>query len=139
MKIVNKYPPNYDEIIQHFPVKNKRGIIFTYGDKLYVPAMGTIPHIPDHLMAHEKTHSKQQKNHKGGVKGWWKQYFEDKQFRLDQESEAYRNQYNHAKETLNRKECRLILKKIAKDLSSKIYGNLVSKLTARVLITGKKI
>ena len=59
MKIKHKYPPNYKEIIEHFPaVKNKLGIIFTYGDILYVPSGLS---IPADLMAHEETHKQQQK------------------------------------------------------------------------------
>jgi len=48
-------------------------------------------------------------------------------------------QYQEVKRTHNRKDARLILKQIVKDLSSEVYGSIISKATARKLITGKMI
>lgn len=128
MIIISKYPPNYEKICKRFPIRNRTGIIFTYGNKLYNPGNGI---IPDHLKIHEETHARQQQEHKNGIDGWWEQYFNSSKFRLSQELEAYRNQY---KSIRSRKERRLVLKNIAKDLSSDLYGNLVTYKKAKKLI-----
>jgi len=133
-KVVKEFPPNYERIIQYFPVKNKKNIIFTYGNKIYNPSNG---YIPEHLMRHEETHTKQQKEHPGGVNGWWEQYYRDAKFRFAQELEAYRNQYQYVKETESREFRRMILNNISKDLSSEIYGRLTTKKIARKLIKGE--
>lgn len=130
MKIKHKYPPNYQEIIEHFPtVENMTGVIFTYGNKLYVPGG---ENIPDDLMKHEETHQRQQMEM--GIDEWWNRYFEDAEFRLDQEVEAYRNQYKYARENYDRADYRQLLKKIAKDLSRPMYGSIINKKEAVKLI-----
>lgn len=128
MEITTSYPPNYDDICKVFPVRDKPGIIFTYGSTLHCP---NGMNIPGHLMAHEQTHMKQQGN---DPKAWWDKYLIDTQFRLSQELEAYRNQYKVLLEQHNREERRTILNSLAKDLSSSIYGNLVDKKQAKLLI-----
>jgi len=131
MRIKHKRPPNYDEIIKHFPVVARMsGVVFTYGDTLFVPNGND---IPDHLMKHEETHQVQQAQL--GVETWWKMYFESSHFRLKQEVEAYRAQYAYIKEYSNRQSRRQLLQKLAKDLSKAMYGNLVSKEEAKRLIT----
>jgi len=131
MKIKHKRPPNYDEIIKHFPaVADMSGVIFTYGDTLYVPSGND---IPDHLMKHEETHQRQQEEL--GKDVWWEYYFDNPNFRLMQEVEAYRNQYAHIKEHSNRQSRRQLLQQLAKDLSRPMYGNLVSREKAKKLIT----
>lgn len=130
MKIKHKQPPNYDEIVKHFPVvANMSGVIFTYGDILYVPSGND---IPDHLMIHEETHQRQQADI--GVKTWWSYYFKNPSFRLTHEVEAYRNQYEYIKEHSNRQQRRQLLQQLAKDLSRPMYGNLISKKDALELI-----
>lgn len=130
MKIKHEFPPNYQEIVKHFPsVKNNIQVVFSYGDDLYVPSGNE---IIEHLMVHEQTHQKQQ--NAIGVDVWWSRYFDDKEFRLSQEIEAYRNQYLYIKETANRKDRKILLHKLSEDLSSSIYGNLVSKSEAMTLI-----
>ena len=130
MRIKHKYPPNYSKIIENFPAVAKRqNIVFTYGDILYVPNGGS---ISDDLMIHEETHKRQQKEI--GKKLWWNIYFNDISFRLSQELEAYRNQYGYIKTHYGRQLRRKMLRKIAKDLSSPIYGNLINREKASILI-----
>lgn len=124
MKIkYNEYPPNYDEILTHFPNAKNNNVVFTYGNILFSP---TSTNIPKDLLVHEETHSKQQKNHKGGIVGWWKQYINNKEFRVKQEVEAYQNQYNYIKNHYGRSIRRRLLRKISKDLSGKLYNNCMS-------------
>ena len=126
MKIIYEYPPNIEKIREHFPIKS--GIIFTYGGELYNPDKGN---ISADLMAHEETHVAQQGN---DPDKWWDRYFIDDAFRLEQETEAYRNQYKYSLENYNRAGRKRLLKKISKDLSSPLYGNLITENEAKEAI-----
>lgn len=130
MVIVQALPPNYDLIARKFYIANNPRIVFTYGDRLYNPGGGP---IDDHLLVHEKIHEQQQLTM--GVDEWWKIYIEDPEFRLTQEVEAYRAQYSFLKEHYSRAYRRKVLDHICSDLSSPIYGNIVSKKQAKDLIT----
>lgn len=126
MKIKHKYPPNIEKIRAVFPLH--RGIIFTYGDTLYNPDRGT---IDEALIKHEETHTRQQGD---DPDKWWERYFVDVEFRAEQELEAYQNQYKYAVDNYSRPQRRLLLKQISKDLSSAMYGNIMTKEKARDLI-----
>lgn len=123
-------PPNIDEIRKH--LQPGRGTVYTYGDTIYFPRPQSI--TPD-LMVHEEVHIRQQE--KGGPEKWWSRYFVDQQFRLDQELEAYRAQYQYMLANMNRAVRRKRLKDIASDLSGPMYGKLISKATAIELIQGQ--
>lgn len=132
MKIVKAHPPNYEQIIAAIPaVKSNSGIIFTYGDTLYVPSGVD---IPDHLMAHEETHTVQQEAI--GINEWWEQYLADPAFRLKQEVEAYRKQYRVLCQNYPRHARRFVLLHITADLAGSMYGGIVNKDEAKKLITG---
>ncbi len=118
MKIVHAYPPNIDAIKEKLnPSPNT---VFTYGDTIYVPSGG---HVYKDLMAHEETHMRQQGD---DPKGWWDTYIASPDFRLSQEVEAYRNQYKEFSKAKNRNRLYIFLARIARDLSSSIYGGIVS-------------
>ena len=86
-------------------------------------------------MIHEQTHAFQQKSSRFfGPEDWWSMYLTDVKFRLAQELEAYRTQYKFIKDTYNRQNRKGLLKKISKDLSSELYGKIVSKEEATDLI-----
>ena len=126
MKILYEYPPNIDKIREVFPLH--KGVIFTYGDTIYNPDKGK---ITSELIKHEETHEKQQGNN---IDEWWNKYLNDKKFRLEQEIEAYRNQYKYILENYNRQMRKLLLKDIAKHLSSAMYGYLISEEDATEII-----
>lgn len=132
MKIRNTYPPNYEELIQHFDIANNPNVIFTYGDTLFVP---NGQNVPDNLIVHESIHVEQQK--KTGAKEWWKRYIDDIDFRIDQEAEAYNAQYKYMQENMNRHDRRVILKQMIHDFSGPVYGNIISPELAKELITKK--
>lgn len=123
------YPPNYQDIKKAFKIANKPEVVFTYGDTIYVPSGQK---MSKDLEVHETTHTQQQTN-MTPVK-WWNSYIEDKDFRLEQELEAYRNQYKFAKENYPRLRRRKLLRQISQDLSSEIYGSIVTKDEAKTLI-----
>lgn len=116
MKIEKAYPPNYKDIIATFPfVKEHKGVIFTYGDTCYVPSGAE---LPDHLIVHEETHTKQQGDNPAE---WWKRYLADKDFRFEQEVEAYGNQYRFFSQKNGNSQKKKFLFNIASDLASPIY------------------
>lgn len=128
LKIIKDFPPNIEEIRKRF--KLHPGIIFTYAPNIYNPDNGTLD-VP--LIVHEETHIKQQKN---SPKEWWSQYLSDDSFRLQQEVEAYQSQYQSMLEVY--KDKNYLAKRvhqIAIDLSSSIYGNILSYREAKNLIT----
>ncbi len=130
MIIIREYPPNYKEICKVFDIKDRGTIVFTWGDKIY--CQDKVGKLPEDIKVHEATHQIQQA---GDPKKWWDRYLIDISFRLDQEVEAYRNQYNFfLKFNHNIKDQEKLLDKISGDLSSKTYGNIVTKLEARNLI-----
>lgn len=127
MKIVKDFPPNIEKIRATF--KLHQGIVFTYGDTLYNPDGGFIDRA---LEIHEETHTKQQGDN---PEAWWDRYFIDKDFRLSQEIEAYKNQYKKMKSNIkdpNKLAYRLNI--IAKDLSSEMYGNIITYEEAKSLL-----
>lgn len=128
LKIVQAYPPNYEEICAAFPiVRDRSSVVFTYGETLYAPGnkTGSIPHD---LRVHEETHVRQQAEI--GVEEWWKRYMADPQFRLDQEVDAYHNQYM----AMSKPDRDKHIRRIAGDLCGPMYGNLVSLEEAKRLI-----
>lgn len=119
MKIVQGFPPNIQRIWKTF--KTPPNAVFTYGDTIYNPSGGD---IDTYLETHEATHMRQQGDNPFI---WWKTYLINKKFRLDQEVEAYQNQYLHFcsnKKDYGRQQ--EFLDRLAKDLSSSMYGNITT-------------
>ena len=134
MKIVKAYPPNYEEICNAIPgVRGNEGIVFTYGDTVYSPSTTD---LVDHLHQHESVHVNQQKQM--GRDEWWSKYLADPAFRLQQELQAYRVQYKVVFKKQNWRNTEELLTSISKDLSSAMYGNILTYQEARTLITGAK-
>ncbi|HEB41825.1 MAG TPA: hypothetical protein ENI08_02275 [Candidatus Dependentiae bacterium] len=76
-------------------------------------------------MAHERTHVRQQTAY--GVEAWWNKYFESAEFRRSQELEAYRNEARWIRENTSCRNKRFkLIQQVARDLSSAIYGNVIT-------------
>lgn len=131
--VVYEKPPAhiYDRAVEQFGVDWEDGVIFTYGDKIY-----TKNELPDHLFQHEMTHVRQQE--KMGKDEWWSRYFADEQFRLEQEVEAYHNQFAfYQSKTGDRNQVFRFLNELASTLV-RIYGLNLGVQTAMTMIkTGK--
>jgi hypothetical protein len=128
MKILIKNPPNI-EYIRKFLTPPK-GVIFTYGDTIYNPDNGE---VTGDIMDHEAVHSLQQV--KLGPEKWWDKYLNDKEFRFEQELQAYQVQYRHATQIIkDPNQQNRFLMKLASHLSSAAYGNLVGFDEARRMI-----
>jgi hypothetical protein len=130
MEIVYGLPPNYEEVAKTFNIRSNQGVIFTYGNKIYVPGGERIS-IDKPLMKHEETHARQQKVM--GVEEWWDAFLADPAFRLSQELEAYRNQYR-AMAGLPLEDKINYLDHISADLAGEIYGNMLTKEEAKAVI-----
>jgi hypothetical protein len=130
-EIVHARPPIYDRIVAVFPAARQNHVVFTYGDKIYNPSGGE---IHETLMAHEETHVTQQTDM--GKDIWWDRYLEDPTFRIVQELAAYQKQFQLVRELYQRPVWRKELNRLAKDLSSPIYGDLMSFEYAKQLIKG---
>jgi len=130
LKVKTKYPPNFDRIKERFgPLPHS--VVFTYGDILYVPSGNR---IPKDLKVHEKVHTEQQGD---DPEAWWERYLEDDAFRLEQELEAYKKQFNFYKNNCKiKKQIPLFLDEITRVLSGPVYGNIISFDKAKKLIGG---
>jgi len=139
MMIIYDYPPNFDKIDKVFNVRGKP-IFYAYGDKIFNPMR---QHIPDAIIKHEGIHHKQQKEF-GDIDGWWDEYIDNPEFRLVQEIEAHRAEFqywigasaNAPKGFRSMKDFQLI--HIAQRLASPLYGQLITAAEARKLILGQK-
>lgn len=129
MKYSTEPPPIYARAQEMWGVRMEQGVVFTYGDTCHC-LKGW---IPDWLVPHEEVHVKQQSLISPAK--WWEQYFTDPAFRLEQELEAYRVQYQWiCKKHKDRATRFNWLQKMAKDLSGPMYGECVSFYQAVKLI-----
>jgi len=128
MKIVHEQPPILQAIIDH-GLHPHSGTIYTYGDTIYNP---NEIELPEHLIIHEETHMKQQGD---DPDGWWGRYLIDFAFRMEQEAEAYANQYDFiCKSVKDRNRRNLILLDLSNILSSPMYGSVLNLMDAYNLI-----
>lgn len=120
MKIIKDYPPNIKRIKEVFNLDGYSPI-FAYGDVIYSPKS---TQLREDLIVHESVHQRQQGN---DVEGWWNKYLIDASFRLSQEIEAYSTQYKfYCKLHKDRNTQNRFLVQIAMDLSSAMYGNIIT-------------
>lgn len=133
MKISEKYPPNYDEIVQ--ALGKVDGAVFCYGDTIYNPFKRNI--TPD-IEVHEAVHMKQQGNM---PEVWYMKYLYDPKFRLEQEIQAYGEQYAFIKKYMKGDLLAWGLEKMAQALSGKEYGNLLSynEAEAKIRLASKNV
>ncbi|MBX4216221.1 hypothetical protein KW797_04730 [Candidatus Parcubacteria bacterium] len=123
MKIVYEKPPIFERVAKQFDIRGLP-VVFAWGDILYNPFRAG---IPDDLIAHEETHSRQQ-SLVGGPEIWWERYLADAKFRLEQEIEAYREQYRfYCGGEKDRNKRFNFLNKKAGELASPIYQVKISR------------
>ena len=131
MKIKTEYPPIYEKILEAGMKPNKT-VLITYGDTIYNPSG---EHISDDLMVHEETHGDQQGS---SPEVWWNEYFKTPKFRIDQEAEAYANQFLYFRYTTHDRNVRArFLVLLASFLSSAMYGSVITIPEATTLIKQK--
>lgn len=121
MESSNEYPPNYSEILVAFSDIEKFKPIFAYGDTIYNPFKRA---IPADIVFHESIHMRQQGNYPDI---WWNQYLNNEEFRLNQELEAYGEQYAFVVRNIpSNKMNKAALFSMAQALSGESYGSLLS-------------
>ncbi len=115
--IYGAYPPNIDMIAEAFPMALKPGVVFAYGDEIYVPSGKELTH---HLKVHEAVHGLRQKEI--GLDFWWQRYIEDEVFRYNEELIAHFGEYRSMiVENQTRPFRRKVIKFIAKKLAHPLY------------------
>lgn len=130
MNILAEKPPNYEDIKKKFPAVNWNTIIVTYYPNIYC-----MNYVDKFKRVHEAVHLVQQEKY--GVEKWWKDYFSNKDFRLSQELEAYGAEVREIKTdffSLNKKERRQAINQIITDISSAIYGHMITRSEAKRLL-----
>lgn len=127
MRIVKAPFPLYDAIVKAIG-KPPPEAIFAWGDTIYNPSGADIPW---HLVVHEQVHQMQQRM-AGSPERWWDFYLRNPAFRLRQEIQAYGEQYRAISERgANHAQRRRMLAIMADNLSSKMYGSIISRTKAK--------
>jgi hypothetical protein len=121
MKIVKSFPPNYQEI--YLVLRPPASAVFAYGDEIYNPS-GQV--IPADIMRHEEVHGRQMRRWPA-PEIWWKKYLLDKDFRKDQEAEAFSEQVRWVKENINSRAGKECLEECASNLATNYYLGLTTK------------
>lgn len=101
IKIEETFPPNYQQFVDRFPqVKDTPDVLFMYNRTLHNPHKIK---LLDHVIIHETVHSYQQN---GKPEEWYEYYFNNTEFRMCQEVEAYGMQYAYILEKVKHKNVR---------------------------------
>lgn len=121
--------PLLEKVMKHFNLKptDKDSLAFTYGDTIFCNNQ-----LSYHLIAHEITHVFQQLKENKDI--WWSKYLKKAKFRLAQESEAYKKQYDILKGR-DPIAAEFALTHLVEDLSGRIYGNIITPDEAYAIIT----
>lgn len=128
IEIIHELPEIYDRLHRTFNVEWDKGIIIAYDGKIYCKL-----NPPSQKIYHEMVHLQEQKEL--GNEIWWEMYITNDKFRLDEELKAYRAEVKFIKKAIkNRNDAFEMIRNIAHDLSSEIYGNIISKDEALKLI-----
>lgn len=123
MKISKELPPNYQQIVQALGDVSQYKPIFCYGNIIYNPFKREITADIEH---HESIHSRQQSQFTDPDM-WYARYLTDSQFRLEQELEAYGEQYVFGITRVKNNKLRdAFLDDLCFSLSGESYGNLIS-------------
>ena len=128
MNIVSGRPPNFEKIAAVFPAARRPGVVFTYGETVYVTGDAV---LPVQLEVHEGVHIEQQKLIGRDV--WWDRYLANGRFRFQEELTAHRAEYRalcKISKSLGKKH----LYFIADRLSSPLYGGVCTLKQARKAI-----
>ena len=124
MIIKNERPPAwiYDACIKQF--NPPKGTVYSFATTIFNPDGVD---IPDHLIVHESVHGEQQKHDELVAKFWWERYLADPFFRVEQEVEAYHEQYKFICTKIKDKNARFRnLHMLAQFMCSPMYGQCIT-------------
>lgn len=131
-RIVRAFPPNYAVLKKAFNLDPAAGVIFSYGDRVFIPNQRAP--LPPALVAHEAVHGERQLGHPRGIEGWWEDYVANEVFRLDEELPAHRAEYAWHRLHEGRGGRERALAKIATRLSGPLYKRMIDFARAKELI-----
>lgn len=115
--IYGAYPPNIELLLEHFPNAAAPGVVFAYGDEIYVPSG---KELTQELKVHEAVHGIRQKEL--GLDLWWQKYIEDEDFRYHEELIAHFAEFRALiAKNESRPYRRRAIKHIARKLAHPIY------------------
>lgn len=130
MRLVRAYPPNIDALDAAFQVRRIPGVVFTWGQTIYVP---NGRRLSRELIAHEEVHAARQGNLDPTIEKWWENYIADPEFRLAEELPGhvaeYREFCRHVADS--NKRAMFLFNTVAKRLCSPLYGGLLTHAEAR--------
>lgn len=134
MLIEDGWPPIIDKIDAVFHVKERRDIVFAWGDRIYAPC-GQF--VPFEIRAHEAVHGSRQLRHPESIEGWWMDYIQNPEFRMLEEIPAHYAEYSFMCAGANRLQRRKALSIVAKKLASPLYqfGGLMTYELAKSLLS----
>lgn len=122
--------PNLQLLKNTFGVDEK-DLIIAYGDKIFCPEKG----LSQDLIVHELVHCERQQFNEQSAERWWQKYMEDKDFRLNEEVLAYRQQYKFCEKVYKDRNARArILFALTGELAGERYGKLCARSEAFALI-----
>lgn len=121
--------PFLEEYEKKLPIN--KDTIFVFGENIY-----TNNELPYDVVYHELKHIEQQS--RIGAKNWIDLYLTDRNFRLEQELEAYKYQLDKVKEINDDNEYFNILTECARNISSELYGNIIKYQRAIKILDEKK-
>lgn len=126
MMVLDQEPPEeLKNKIEAAGLKPTPDTCYAYGRFLYNPSGNE---IQVNLKIHEEVHMIRQNP---DPDEWWDKYLKDPVFRLEEEILAYQKQYKYAKMMIkDRNELFKFLNRLANDLSSPMYGSIISKTEA---------
>ena len=128
MDFAKDYPPNIDAIAAVLPGARRPGVVFSFGNTVYVPD-GQPLHPA--ILAHELAHCARQPD----PYAWWERYLADHKFRLDEELVGHRAEYQwYVQQGVKQKRLVTHLREVAAKLSSPLYNVRISEQEARWLI-----
>ncbi len=138
--VIHEFPPNIEKVAARLPDSVRTpGVVFAYDGSIYFPqGADGVTFLPQDIIVHENVHFVQQAAN-GGAEPWWDLYLVDVEFRLEQEIEAYRAQLEYIDAHNNRDSRRWYLKEITRQLSSSLYGNILSPKQAKARLTAKHL
>ncbi len=107
------------------------GVACAFGNVVYSKDVN----MDESFQIHEETHLIRQKRSKLYGVWWWTKYFLSSWFRFEEELIAYQRQFNFIRRNYPRHTHEKWLVRLATQLASPLYGNLVGVKAAEKLIT----
>lgn len=134
LRVIYGYPPIWDSVVSAFQVIPATAC-FTYNDRVYNPSQA---YLPDHVIVHEKVHIRQQGGTEEGAALWWGKFLRDPAFRIEQELEAYAEQYKYVCTKQKDRNTRFnFLLNISRTFAGPLYGKCIDSNEAMKLIKNK--